>query len=53
MLWVVRVLIHNGLGILATWLTVATLVGFTIALLYVDSPGHDTAIKRGRIDVIK
>lgn len=49
MLLVVRILIHNGLCLFATWLTIATVVGFSIALIYVDSPGMDTAQLRGKI----
>ena len=49
MLLVMRILIHNGLSIFATWLTLATVLGFTIALIYVDSPGMDSAQLRGKV----
>ena len=47
MLLVVRILIHNGLGLFAAWATIATVVGFTIALVYIDSPDFDSAQLRG------
>ncbi|XP_023696964.2 uncharacterized protein [Paramormyrops kingsleyae] len=31
-LWLVRVLVQNGIGLYATWTTVATLLNFTVAL---------------------
>jgi len=47
MLLIVRILIHNGLCLFAAWATIATVVGFTVALVYVDSAGFDSAQLRG------
>ncbi|XP_066299346.1 uncharacterized protein [Branchiostoma lanceolatum] len=33
-LWLIRFFVHNGLAIYATWVTIATLLGFGIALTY-------------------
>ena len=47
MLWVMRVLIHNGLAMISTWLTLAASIGLVIVVLYQDSPGQNPAILRG------
>ena len=44
-----RILIHNGLCLFATWATIASVVGFSIALIYIDSPGMDKAQLRGTV----
>ncbi|XP_066299594.1 uncharacterized protein [Branchiostoma lanceolatum] len=33
-LWLIRLFVHNGLAIYATWVTIATLLGFGITLTY-------------------
>lgn len=45
-----RVLIHNGLSLLATWVTVATLIGLADELIYVDSFGKPSAVERGEVE---
>ena len=47
MLLIMRILIHNGLALFATWASIATVLGFATAFIYVDSPG-DSAQLRGR-----
>ena len=47
MLWVMRILVHNGLCLLGTWGLVASMLGFTDALVYKDSAGSDTALLTG------
>jgi len=43
-----RILIHNGLCTIATWLTVATLLNLADVLIYADSFGQSVAIQRGK-----
>ncbi|XP_035698689.1 uncharacterized protein LOC118431555 [Branchiostoma floridae] len=38
-LWLIRALVHNGLAIYGTWVTIATLVGFSNVLTY--ESGYD------------
>ncbi|XP_078575306.1 uncharacterized protein LOC144861354 [Branchiostoma floridae x Branchiostoma japonicum] len=38
-LWLIRALVHNGLAIYATWVTIATLLGFATVLTY--ESGYD------------
>ena len=37
-IWLVRMLVHNGLGIYATWTTIATLLNMTIVMTYRSNP---------------
>ena len=52
MLLIMRVLIHNGLALFATWVSIATVLGFTVAFVYVDSPGFESAQMRGKFFVV-
>nr|CAB3262977.1 uncharacterized protein LOC100186076 [Phallusia mammillata] len=51
-LWLMRILIQNGLSTLATWLTVATLLNLADIIIYEDSFGVTPAVLRGNISVI-
>lgn len=33
-IWLIRILVHNGLAVYATWTTIATLLNLTIVLIY-------------------
>ena len=48
MLWLVRILIQNGLALPATWLTIATCLNLTDVIIYEDSLGVPFARERGR-----
>ena len=37
-IWLVRLLVHNGLGIYATWTTIATLLNLAIVITYRSNP---------------
>lgn len=41
MLWLVRILFHNGFAVLATWLTCAWKLNFATVITYVDSRNID------------
>ena len=41
MLWVVRILIHNGVAIVTTWLTCAWKINLATVIAYKDSRGVD------------
>jgi len=47
MLWLVRILIQNGLALFATWLTVASTITLADVIIYKDSPGLNKAMFRG------
>ena len=49
MLWLVRILIQNGLALPATWLTIASCLNLTNVIIYEDSFAHTEPIKRGMI----
>jgi len=49
MLWLMRILVQNGLGLPAAWLTVASLIGLADVLIYKDSPGLVEPIMRGQL----
>nr|CAB3262979.1 uncharacterized protein LOC100186076 [Phallusia mammillata] len=51
-LWLVRILVQNGLSFLGTWLTVATLLNLTTFIIYKDSFGLEAAVLRGDISMI-
>ena len=38
-LWLVRILVQNGLCVFATWITIATMLNLTIVLVYEASSG--------------
>ncbi|XP_066298749.1 uncharacterized protein [Branchiostoma lanceolatum] len=42
-LWLIRFFVHNGLAIYATWVTIATLLGFGIALTYEGGYSNEDA----------
>ncbi|CAH1775607.1 unnamed protein product [Owenia fusiformis] len=42
-IWMVRVFLHNGLGIYAAWTTIATLLNFAMVLTYYAGMSQDTA----------
>lgn len=51
MLWIVRILIHNGFAIVTTWLTCAWKINFATVITYAESRGIDTipAAQRGSL----
>ena len=51
-LWLVRILVQNGQCVFATWITLATMLSFTIILVYVDSPGLPVATLRGKLTTV-
>ena len=51
MLWLVRILVHNGLIFFAAILTGNTVFGFGIALIYQDSYGSG-GVLRGEFEII-
>jgi len=55
MLWLIRIVLLNGLGVLATWLFVLTCFSIADVLLYRDSFGESRAleISKGDIKFIK
>ena len=38
-IWLIRILVQNGLGIYATWTTIATLLNMAMVMIYRASPG--------------
>ena len=48
MLWLVRLLIQNGICLFATWAFVTSTIGFAFALVYKNSPGLPIARLRGK-----
>ena len=48
MLWLVRIFIQNGLGLLATWLFVLVCFALGDVLLYIDSFSFFPAIELGK-----
>ncbi|CAK8688936.1 unnamed protein product [Clavelina lepadiformis] len=46
-LWLMRILVQNGLALFATWLSVASAIGFCELITYKDSPGYGKAVLRG------
>ncbi|XP_076813997.1 uncharacterized protein LOC143460393 [Clavelina lepadiformis] len=51
MLWLVRIFLQNGLGLPATWLTIATLLNLADVMIYEDSINSTTAIQRGTVSI--
>ena len=49
MLWLVRILIQNGLCLPATWLTIATCINTTDVIIYQDSFGITPPMMRGEL----
>jgi len=49
MLWLVRIIIQNGLCLPATWLTIATCLNLADVIIYQDSFGLPLAVTRGRL----
>nr|CAB3262978.1 uncharacterized protein LOC100186076 [Phallusia mammillata] len=50
--WLMRILVQNGLSLLGTWLTVATLVNLAVVIIYEDSFGLEAAVQRGTISIV-
>ncbi|XP_076813709.1 uncharacterized protein LOC143460178 isoform X3 [Clavelina lepadiformis] len=46
-LWLMRILVQNGLALFNTWLTVASAIGFCELITYKDSPAESQAALRG------
>ncbi|CAK8688929.1 unnamed protein product [Clavelina lepadiformis] len=51
MLWLVRIFLQNGLGLPATWLTIATLLNLADVMIYQDSKSSTIAIQRGTVSI--
>ena len=52
MLWLVRILIQNGLALPATWLTIASCLNLSYVIIYEDSFELAVATRRGMIVVL-
>ena len=52
MLWLTRILVQNGLCVLATWLTIAMLINVVNVIIYYNSPGLDVALHKGAFIVL-
>ncbi|XP_076814738.1 uncharacterized protein LOC143460930 [Clavelina lepadiformis] len=50
MLWLMRILVQNGLCVLATWLTIAMLINVVNVIIYYNSPGLDVALRRDTLN---
>ncbi|XP_062972065.1 uncharacterized protein LOC134392037 [Elgaria multicarinata webbii] len=42
-LWLIRILVQNGIAVYATWTTIATLLNFTVVLIYIGNVSDRTA----------
>ncbi|XP_006035381.2 uncharacterized protein LOC102565820 [Alligator mississippiensis] len=42
-LWLIRILVQNGIALYATWTTIATLLNFTVVLVYEGNVSNKTA----------
>ncbi|XP_053919615.1 uncharacterized protein LOC128851832 isoform X1 [Cuculus canorus] len=42
-LWLIRILVQNGLALYATWVTIATLLNFAVVLIYKWNVSNETA----------
>ncbi|XP_043911508.1 uncharacterized protein LOC122788674 [Protopterus annectens] len=42
-IWLIRILVQNGIALYATWTTIASLLNFVIVLIYCGNVSHDTA----------
>ncbi|XP_008112923.1 uncharacterized protein LOC103279469 [Anolis carolinensis] len=42
-LWLIRILVQNGIALYATWTTIATLLNFTVVLIYNGHVSNETA----------
>ncbi|CAK8688937.1 unnamed protein product [Clavelina lepadiformis] len=50
MLWLTRILVQNGLCVLATWLTIAMLINVVNVIIYYNSPGLDVALHKDTLN---
>ncbi|CAK8696045.1 uncharacterized protein LOC143452257 [Clavelina lepadiformis] len=49
MLHLARIMVHNGLAVLSTWITLASLLNINVAVCYYNTPNSETPISRGNI----
>nr|XP_002124153.3 uncharacterized protein LOC100178191 [Ciona intestinalis] len=47
MIWCVRIIVQNGLGVFAAWITIATCLNLGIVITYKSSAGMTKAVMRG------
>jgi len=47
-LYLVRILVHNGLGVFVTWITLASLLNLNVVIVYYDSPNTPLPVSRGK-----